>query len=376
MSSELRSNDAEGKGSMRVDRISLIRLAMVFAVGCGLAVSIPGGGSLFVGKGFLLVTAFTAGLLVMRWRESGARVRSGFLVPARVVIGVWAASLSLALLGGTMCCRSSDAWLLGMSLPPPSLAIRTLPQLALVGFLLAVLSQVPPERRKEIAWNDSLRLLVFLGVVVALAWTTKMPSREYIALWANQVPAHVRFEGLLDLCNSLWLGAIVPLAILRGQWSEFVERLLSASFLCRSGWTRASLLPWVLVPVGFLINVVTAPHDKWVDSLPWEWWLRKTLSVGMWTGYFEEVVYRVVVLVVLLPVVQEERYGRIGRITAVLLSAIVFTLVHLNLSWPSILMSSIAGLVLGGTLVRSGNLETCVLCHTAYDVLVVSWSPS
>lgn len=170
-----------------------------------------------------------------------------------------------------------------------------------------------------------------------------------------------------------------------GVWTVFVVGLVAVSRRSGSGSIRADLgiafrpVDLVGVPIGVLAQFVLIPALYWPLREIWPTTFdtakieERAQDLADRAGGFDTVLL-VVVVVVGAPIVEELVYrgliqrslaAAVGRVTGLLLTAALFSLIHFSpVEYPGLFL---AGLVFGGGLSSTGRLGPGILAHAAFN---------
>jgi membrane protease YdiL (CAAX protease family) len=170
-----------------------------------------------------------------------------------------------------------------------------------------------------------------------------------------------------------------------GVWAVFVVGLVTVSRRSGSGSFRADLgiafrpVDLVGVPIGVLAQFVLVPALYWPLSEIWPTTFdtakieERAQDLADRAGGVDTVLL-VVVVVVGAPIVEELVYRGLiqrslaasaGRVTGLLLTSALFSLIHFSpVEYPGLFL---AGLVFGGGLSSTGRLGAGILAHAAFN---------
>ena len=227
--------------------------------------------------------------------------------------------------------------------------------------------QTPDTNYRRTTNRLGATLLIFFALFVLLSAFGDAMS-DWLTVGLNHVSATV----VEELCQGVAyaLSFVLPLLLLRRMTPKEQRQPLPLSpTLPRS--------PWLWIPAGvaivysaavsnaFLMRVLglsssasTGPF--WVDGMPLHEALLLLITSVLIPAFFEELLFRGAVLSALLPY---------GKTVAVVGSAMLFGVMHQNAD--QLLYTSLAGVVLGVLVVRSGSIWASVLVHLFNNLFAV-----
>lgn len=210
------------------------------------------------------------------------------------------------------------------------------------------------------SFSEAVLLLMLMFAASALALVVML-------LGGRGAELDIVLLGIIEIL-SLSVGLLVGLRISRVSWREaFLPRrvpawmpLLTIPLTCAMAVIANALDGWIslLLPVPDAIAVEMARLFYAGDAAAW---LRVSLTAAVLIPVGEELFFRGLLLRGFL--------GRYGRMNALLLTALLFAIVHLN-PW-GLLSIFLVGLFLGWLVLRTGSLWCACLAHGVYNLMAV-----
>jgi membrane protease YdiL (CAAX protease family) len=266
--------------------------------------------------------------------------------------------------------------LLKLSLRIPDARMRSVLDVLLLGILGPIVVEVleGSERlgkfyQRAVAAGCGLSLAVFV-------WWIKGPPNSHLVLWATTYyEPGTRFLVGYDLCNQAWIGAILPILVVRETADSRVVALLGNTIGNSSSWKPIALVSAIPAILAVLLLTLMPGDAGAIDTLRPVDWGRKALTMLIWTGAPEEMTFRVAIYAACYASI--DRLARESRRvwTAVALTAIIFALLHLNNGVQPALYAGCVSLMLSIVLVRLRCLDWCIIGHVAANLLLVRWNP-
>jgi len=359
--------------SGEIDLPSLTRFVVLSVVAIIVGALIPGPTLTRIGIFYMIATVSVVGVTMSRTpidvalRQRGAST-TGLLVAA------WAALASATLLAARLIGRDFDLALAWPGLPNAALAVRSLSDVGLVaGFFFACTYGLGRVRQR----NKGLRAGSLAGLALLIAWAAwsmKMPSKQYLGLWAEQLSSHTRFLALFDISNALWLGAILPFWAIKEIAPDSIQRFLRGSLLDAGGIRPVLLLLFLPLLGGLLVSVALTGSSGHIELLSLRWYIIKLGVFLLWTAVYEELVFRVICLSLFEQAFARPNTNEIRSALAAIASSLLFALAHYRAGWFTMTAAGVSGLIYCFVILRTKNLEACILAHAIWDTLLVRWS--
>ena len=213
----------------------------------------------------------------------------------------------------------------------------------------------------------------FAVILAYLSWSVKKPGRSYVFVWAEEIPSGVRALTLFDFGNALWIGAILPLVMLRVAWARSTGEQYNP--LGTPVWSSPLVLLVLIPPAVFVIlNSAITGSFAFLDSLPLVWQIRKAASILVLTATYEEVVFRVVSIMSLQAALPRTLPDSQIAVVAGIGSSILFGFAHAEQGMVAIVGAALSGVLFACVSLRLRNLEACILGHWLLALLGVRWN--
>lgn len=205
------------------------------------------------------------------------------------------------------------------------------------------------------ALDGALRRSALLALACALVWSVGALSANWIGIWRGVGATAVVLGAAIVVVEGRSLRGLLRPA----------SRELALGLLAAAGMIAATylLFPVLVSLAPALLPQFQALYRTLRAASPWEVALVLPLVVTA-----EELVWR--------GLVQRVIAGRTGPVAAVVLGALAYAVAHAPVGSPALVAVALAcGLCWGALFALTGSLAATVICHGAWDLVVMILRP-